>query len=492
MRPDQRMPAHRLTAQTPVTAKPRLAPHRRFVELVRPDQSRPGLYADEPEVCRREWKQFLPALIQLGLMLAIFHIFRVEGRAFRLLITLALVALPTHYMLPFRWKKPAFLGLSLIALVSVLGIELGGAVLAISTLLIGITILPVSWGLRASLLAGLGLIFGLLRNSPSVGFLPDGTWTMVGTMFMFRILIYLYEIKHEKGPESLLDTMSYFFLPPNYCFLHFPVVDYRTLQRGYFSRDINGIIDTGLGMMFKGTTHLLLYRIIYHDLLVAPNEVRGVVGLSAYLVCNYLLYLRVSGQFHMACGMLHLFGFALPETHHNYLLATSFTDYWRRINIYWKDFMVRVIFNPVAFRLKRKPQWQSLAAATFAVFVATWALHAYQSFWLRGTWGITVTDTLFWGILGLFVMVNVQFDARRKPVDRNAKFTLKSLSIRVAKTSMTFVAIVMLWSLWSSPSLSAWLNLMSKAFVLESLDLSWISERAADLAGGLQRMGTSA
>ena len=107
-------------------------------------------------------------------------------------------------------------------------------------------------------------------------------------------------------------------------------------------------------------------------------------ALLGYLVCNYLLYLRVSGQFHMACGMLHLFGFQLPETHHHYLLATGFTDYWRRINIYWKDFMVRVVFNPVVFRLKRRPQPVALAAATAAVFVVTWLLHAYQSFWLRG------------------------------------------------------------------------------------------------------------
>ena len=110
----------------------------------------------------------------------------------------------------------------------------------------------------------------------------------------------------------------------------------------------------------------------------------GPAGLAAYLVCNYLLYLRVSGQFHMACGMLHLFGFQLPETHHHYLLATSFTDYWRRINIYWKDFMVRIFFNPVVFRLKRWPQPAALAAATAVVFLATWLLHAYQSYWLRG------------------------------------------------------------------------------------------------------------
>ena len=55
-------------------------------------------------------------------------------------------------------------------------------------------------------------------------------------MFMFRMIVYLYEMKHARRPETLVDTLSYFFLLPNFCFLHFPVVDYRTLQRGYFAR----------------------------------------------------------------------------------------------------------------------------------------------------------------------------------------------------------------------------------------------------------------
>ncbi len=153
-------------------------------------------------------------------------------------------------------------------------------------------------------------------------------------------------------------------------------------------------------------------------MLIAPGEVQGLEDLIGHVVSNYLLYLHVSGQFHMACGMLHLFGYQLPETHHRYLLATSFTDYWRRINIYWKDFMVRIVFNPVVFRLKRWPQPVALAAATAVVFLATWLLHAYQSFWLRGGWGFTRPDALFWGILGGLVAINVQLDARRHPARR--------------------------------------------------------------------------
>ena len=169
------------------------------------------------------------------------------------------------------------------------------------------------------------------------------------------MMIYLYELKHARKPETLVDTLSYFFLLPNYCFMHFPVVDYRTMQRGYFADDVHTMQRRGLDMMFRGTIHLLCYRLVYHELLIPASSVHDLVSLGAYLVCNYLLYLQVSGQFHIAAGMLHLFGFQLPQTHHHYLLATGFTDYWRRINIYWKDFMVRLFFNPVVFRLKRWP-----------------------------------------------------------------------------------------------------------------------------------------
>lgn len=77
----------------------------------------------------------------------------------------------------------------------------------------------------------------------------------------------------------------------------------------------------------------------------------GPAQLLQYLISNFLLYLRVSGLFHLVVGMLHLFGFDLPETHKRYLLAASFTDFWRRINIYWKDFMQKVFYFPAAARL---------------------------------------------------------------------------------------------------------------------------------------------
>ncbi len=441
-------------------------PHRRFLPIgPAGDPGRAGLYLGEPETCRRDLRQFLPVWGHLALLLAVMKVYRVEGRALFVLTAMALAALPVHYLLAYRWKKPFFLALSVAGLFAVFGVAAGLTVSAVAVALIGACRLPVAWWARASIVGVAALILGMIRASAAATGpgLSEVIWPVLGSMLMFRMILYLYEIKHAERPEPWVDAFGYFFLLPNYCFLHFPVVDYRTLGRSYFAADVHATQLAGLRMIFKGTIHLLAYRLVYHELLIPIDDVRDVASLLGFIACNYLLYLQVSGQFHIACGMLHLFGYNLPTTHHNYLLASGFTDYWRRINIYWKDFMVRVVFNPVAFRLKRRPRWATLAAATSAVFLATWTLHAYQKFWLRGTWGFSVPDALFWGILGALVLVNVQLDARETP-DRPSRSRPAALALRSIKTLATFAIIATLWSLWSSPGLPQWLAMFRRAF----------------------------
>ncbi len=452
--------------QRPAASRP--APHQAYQPQAAGENRQRGLYQGEPATCQRSAYKFAFTLVHLGMLVALFKVYRLENQAFLQLTTLALIGLPVHYLAPYRWKKPLQVAISIIGLTWVFGPVAAAATLTLSAVLIGICFLPLSWTFKAVSMGAIAITLAIVRPERIIGNLPVMVWPVIATMFMFRMIIFLYEMKHAKKPETLVDALNYFFLLPNYCFLHFPVVDYRTLQRGYFAKDVHETQFAGLRMMTRGTLHLLLYRLVYLELLIPAEEVQDSKSLALYLVCNYLLYLRVSGQFHVACGMLHLFGFQLPETHHNFLLATGFTDYWRRINIYWKDFMVRVVFNPVVFRLKRWPQPVALAVATAVVFVVTWSLHAYQSFWLRGTWGFSVPDALFWGILGILVMINVELDAWR-PRGRKAKnpgSTLASLGLKGVKIAGTLTTIVLLWSLWSSPSLSAWFGLMERGLTL--------------------------
>ena len=484
------------------TVAPRRALHRRFLPVPqRADAPRPrrfpSLYPGEPEACRRSLRPFLINFAHLALLLAVFRLYHIEersfqGHAFESLVTIALLAMPAHYLAPLRWKKPLFVAVSIIGLFLVAGPWASAIVLAVAAAFIGACFLPLPWRARAAACAAMAIAIAWARPALGAAGIPDDAWTIAASMLMFRMVIFLYELKHAKVPESPIDAISYFFLLPNYCFFHFPVVDYRTMQRGYFAADIHATQRRGLQMMFRGTLHLLAYRLVYHQLLVGAAEVQGLESLICHVVCKYLLYLQVSGQFHMACGMLHLFGYQLPETHHRYLLATSFTDYWRRINIYWKDFMVRIFFNPVVFRLKSWPQPAALAAATAVAFLATWLLHGYQLYWLRESWGFTIPDALFWGILGGLVAINVQLDARRHPARRMrptgagcgaAGNPACELAVRAAKTAATFTTIALLWSLWSSPGVGAWLDMLRRG-----IQGSWAFPRVGMLLDAALRL----
>jgi alginate O-acetyltransferase complex protein AlgI len=444
----------------------RLIPHRRFRPIgpSAPAGSR-GLYAGEPENCRRRRREFFWIIAQLVMMQAVFDAYRVETRPFRALVLLSTVALPAHYLAPYRWKKPLFVVISILGMVLVNGLSNSAAVLAVSAVFLVLATASIPWRARVGLIAAVAISLAAIRAraGSSAEAISTGVIPVVATMFMFRMIIYLYEQKHARERESLVDTLSYFFVLPNYVFPHFPVIDYRGFQRSYFASGIHDMQRTGLTMIWRGTLHLLVYRVVDRLLLVSADTVNGPLELASYMVFNYLLYLRVSGQFHIACGLLHLFGFQLPETHHNYLLATGFTDYWRRINIYWKDFMVRIVFNPVVFGLKQWPRPAALVAATSVVFVITWLLHAYQSFWLRGTCGFSTPDALFWGVLGILVLINVQLDARRGTA-RGEKPSASplGLALRSVRVAGTFATIALLWSLWSSPNLMAWVDLMRR------------------------------
>jgi hypothetical protein len=63
------------------------------------------------------------------------------------------------------------------------------------------------------------------------------------------------------------------------------------------------------------------------------------------------------------------------------------------------------------------------------------------------------------------VLVNVQIDVRapRKRKLKNAGVTPRMIAVRTAKTLAPFTTIALLWSLWSSPSLGAWLAMLGRA-----------------------------
>ncbi|MBI1381260.1 MAG: hypothetical protein GC161_09235 [Planctomycetaceae bacterium] len=286
---------------------------------------------------------------------------------------------------------------------------------------------------------------------------------VLGSLFMFRLAIYVYD-RHKGAPPAPLATrLSYFFLLPNACFLLFPVVDYRAFCRGQGPGDPHKNHQRGIQWMLRGLVHLLLYRFIY--LYFSPDEVEanGPFGVLRFVLSGYLLFLRISGHFHFSIGLLHLFGFRLPETNHRYLLASSFTDCWRRINLYWTEFMKKLVYFPVFMGMRQLGAVRAMVVATGTVFLATWLLHAYQWFWLQGALPLAA-DGMFWGLAGVLAVVTALAEARGKwaPVlSRTQPSWSQALSLSL-RTLGVLLVISLVWSLWCSPSPDDWLAVLSR------------------------------
>ena len=418
---------------------------------------------------------FLFVALQCWLLLRIADRFRIENTAFQRLLMLTLAGFVVHHWLRPRFRLPFFLALSMAGLLLVFGIEGGdwnartaalrtGALVGIGLALIGMCHLPIAVGQRVLLLLGAGALLAFFRGGPLGGGELAAMWPILGSMFMFRLIVYVYDLQHKTEPPSFTGATTYFFMLPNVCFPLFPVVDYKTFRKTHYNDDALRIYQRGLNWMMRGIVQLILYRLVYHHVYIDADRVSDGTDLVRHLVSNFALYLRVSGQFHLIIGTLHLYGFNLPETNRYYFLAESFTDFWRRVNVYFKDFLMKVVYYPVAFRLKRLGTMPALLGATAIAFVTTWFLHAYQWFWLRGSFSLTSQDAAFWTILGVLVTLNSIWEERRGRQRTIAKRRgWRRTSGAAVRAAATFGVIASLWSLWSAHSWDQWFTLWSFA-----------------------------
>jgi D-alanyl-lipoteichoic acid acyltransferase DltB (MBOAT superfamily) len=396
---------------------------------------------------------------QALLLLAVFHVYQIENFIFERMVWIAFGACAIHYWLPFRVKEMFLVAVSVAAAFWLLDdVKVAGMLVGIGLIFYGILRLRLAFLWRGLAVAA---IFAALIYGQWMHRLPAGFPAIFGALFMFRMMIYLYDLAHSTEPPQFIPYMSYFFILPNYCFTLFPVIDFATMRRTYYQRDIHAIVQRGLHWMLRGTVQLLLARILFYlNDRYTLDRVNTLPALLATIVLTYLLYMKVSGHYHIAVGILHLFGYDLPETYRNYFLASSLTDFWRRANIYWKDFMLKIVYYPIFFKLRGNGTLLAQIIATVAVFFTTWGLHAYQSFWLTGNWGVRATDSIFWILLGVLFLATMLWENRRKPGPRKPP-GLAGKALQAVKIAVTFSVVAFLWFLWSAPSLDRWVYLMT-------------------------------
>ncbi len=285
---------------------------------------------------------------------------------------------------------------------------------------------------------------------------------VIGSFFMFRSISFLHELKFLKKPASLLDNLNYFLLSPNFSLPLFPIVDYKSFITSY-----QGICSSTLQkstlFICRGIFQLLLYRIIYHHIIIPINEIHTTSQVVVYLAANFMIVLRVIGAFHIAIGLVILSGYNIPDLFNNIFFSTGFSNLWRRTNMYWKNFVIKIFYYPIYFKIKKIGIYAALFISTFICFFITWFLHTYQWFWIKGSFPIDLKDAIFWGSFGLLVSVNTLM--QQKELDRSGKVKKAAPFYDVILFSfyglIVFFVMSILWSIWTSNSLYRWLSVIA-------------------------------
>ena len=413
---------------------------------------------------------------QLGGAMLLVYAFEIETRTFFYVLLLAGGGFLLSVALPGRLRLRFFSALSVASFVIAVGFDAGSVVIAVGALLIALCHLPFALRWRVALIVLTGAALALLRAHSEIAGPPAAALPVLASMFMFRLALYLHAVRYENSKFSPAHALSYFFMLPNSCFPLFPVVDYQAFVRTRFDTAELEIYEQGVRWIFRGLLQLLMYRLVLSDLVIGERYANDLGDVVQHVLSTFLLYVRVSGQFHLIIGMLHLFGFRLPETHHLYYLSSGFSDFWRRINIYWKDFMVKLVFYPSFFRLRRYGQKRALAASTTVVFAVTWALHSYQQFWVQGDPLISWRDGFFWACFAALVVCATLWETRRTaPSTRRRRRWQAS---RALTTVGTFLTIAVLWSFWSAESAKTWFYMWTQVKHASSRDWVWIATLA--------------
>ncbi len=278
---------------------------------------------------------------------------------------------------------------------------------------------------------------------------------VISSFFMFRTISFLYEIKYLKKEVSRIDKINYFLLTPNFSMPLFPIVDYKTFINSYEGITTNTLRRSVL-LICKGVFQLLLYRFIYHLIIIPFDEIQTALQVFIFLVANFLIVLRVIGAFHIAIGLIILSGYNIPDIFNNIFFSTGFSNLWRRTNMYWRNFMIKIFYYPIYFKIKKLGIYTALIISTFLSFFITWILHTYQWFWLKGTFPLEIKDAIFWGSFGLLVSINTLI--QQKELDRSgSKINLPFPVLRQAFSGLIVLLVMsVLWSIWTCNSLESW------------------------------------
>src|SRR4029077_12361991 len=108
---------------------------------------------------------------------------------------------------------------------------------------------------------------------------------------------------------------------------------------------------------------------------------------------------------------------------------------------------------------------RAMSVDTLATFFATWALHSWQWFWIRGQPLLSWKDFAFWVILALLVLGTMLYEAKfgRQRALTPSRITLHRRIMLGLQAAGVFSVMCILWTLWTCHSWAEFQTLIDAA-----------------------------
>ncbi|MCB1152882.1 hypothetical protein KDL45_04475, partial [bacterium] len=306
------------------------------------------------------------------------------------------VLLQVIHALPARWMKPAILVATLATLPMLVPLWVIGVLLVYGYVLYFVVHAdipgPIRWSTLLIIWAGLYLGYmdvldPLVRSRDMHGFA-----VLLFAAYFLKDVYYLFEkttVYKSRTDRAPLRDFYIFFLASPFFFnpFHIKPIGYTYFHEKFLDRPKGKIALGGVGLFALGVFYLLLHahvfslwyewgrapRALTPDLIEAAKAQAALSGLSPtrliwaefasmpgwellfFVYYNVVkVFLALAGNVYLIVGIIRMFGFDIKADFHFPFLARNLLEHWRRWNIYNRDFVVALIFNPIVFTLRRK------------------------------------------------------------------------------------------------------------------------------------------
>ncbi len=256
---------------------------------------------------------------------------------------------------------------------------------------------------------------------------------------LIKLFLYLFA-----GPFFLV---PYHIKPIGYAYLNH---QFLARKRTRIARD--GVIIFAMGLLYLVVrTYLFSHWLDWQGPYTIQENAAAIPGWQVLLFSHYnfvKIFLELAGNVYLIVGLWRMFGFDLKADFHFPFFAKNLLEHWRRWNIYNRDFVVAMVFNPVLLKTGRKIGKYAayMLACLLCFFVGLGiVVHLIPITFYRGNmhfaYPILVRSALLGVLTGFNIWLNLfmaQKGRNRRLREKINKIKMLDKAIHVVKIYATF------------------------------------------------------